>query len=83
MKYPNYQHSGKVPHLWKIRRDGFNEFVKAKGWKLRSVFAEKQIGNVTYIQMVQEFNDDFFVVLFVRMLDFKAYLWQRDSGLPN
>jgi hypothetical protein len=83
MPNPLFQHSGRMPHLWKIRRKGFRGLTESKGWKLKHEFAEKFIQDELYVQMVQGVHEEYLVVLFTRKSDYSAILSNRIGMDPN
>ena len=83
MSNPLFQHSGRMPHLWKIRKKGFRGLTESKGWKLKHEFAEKFIHDELYVQMVQDVQEEYLVVLFTRKRDYSAILSYRNGVEPN
>ena len=60
MPIPYVERSGRRPHLWRIRADGWREFLLSKGWKMSGAYSAKQIRRrLVVVTIVEKHNDHF------------------------
>ena len=61
MPIPYYEHSGRKPHFWKLRRNGYRDLLQSKGWSFRGAYAEKTIAGRTVMLRNVENREDHFL----------------------
>ena len=63
----------KAPHHWRVRKDGLNDLLAAKGWDVRELYAEKMGPGQMIMLTAQEDHDGSFIVRVERKGDY----WRR------
>ena len=71
MPIPYVESSGRRPHLWRIRADGWREFLLSKGWTMCGAYSAKHIRRRLVMVTIIEKHDDHFLCRF----QFKHDLW--------
>ena len=74
MPIPYYEHSGRRPHLWRVRKDGFRKLLISKKWHLRGAYAEKTIHGRWIMQTIVEKHEDHLVCAFRPKDDWWAHI---------
>ncbi len=83
MPIPLVQHSGRSPHIWKLRKEGYRELLLAKGWHMRGAYAEKSFNGHFYMQTIKEQNADYNEVLIQRKNDFWSFITHKNDSSSN
>ena len=86
MATPNLQSSGRRPHLWRIRTQGYRKLLLSKRWSMRGAYASKMIrGREVMVRSVEE-HADHTLCLFQLKDDFWARIWAdkraREASQP-
>ena len=77
MTFPVLPHSGRKPHLWRLRREGFRELLLAKRWRMMGAYAEKTIARRTVMIRTVEEGKDYTVCCVQFKADFASELVAR------
>ena len=64
MPIPYVERSGRRPHLWRVRADGWREFLLSKGWTMCGAYSAKHIGRRLVVVTIIEKHDDHFLCRF-------------------
>ena len=64
MPIPYVRGSGRRPHTWCIRADGWRDFFLSKGWTMRGAYSEKHIRHRLVVVKILEEHDDYYLCRF-------------------
>ena len=76
MPIPYFSTSGRRPHIWRIRGEGWRELLLSKQWVMRGAYATKQIRRRQVVVTIVEKHDDYFLCRF----QLKDDLWADISA---
>ena len=76
MTIPDFPSSGRRPHLWRIRADGYRELLLSKRWTMHGGYASKKIHRRDVMVTIAEKHADYFLCRFQLKDDF----WARISA---
>lgn len=71
MAVPRYSHSGRRPHYWRLRAEGYRELLSSKNWRFRGAYAAKSIHGREVMLIIVEKGADTFLC----RLQLKDDLW--------
>ena len=72
MPIPYFPSSGRRPHLWRIRAEGFRDLLLSKRWTMCGAYAAKDIRRRTVMVTTVEEHDDYYLCRFQLKDDFWA-----------
>ena len=72
MPIPYFSSSGRRPHLWRIRAEGYRDLLLSKRWTMCGAYAAKNICRRTVMVTTVEEHDDYYLCRFQLKDDFWA-----------
>ena len=64
MPIPHFANSGRRPHFWRIRAEGWRELLLSKRWTMCGAYAAKHILRRQVMVTIMEKHDDYFLCRF-------------------